>query len=91
MIQDLEKREVEIVYKPNAHFLITGKSGTGKTFYCCRKLEEELRKNKAMLLIDYSSSYTEKELQKNKFDIVNIGLHFFLKNVRPYAASCSEA
>ena len=67
MIQDLEKREVEIVYKPNAHFLITGKSGTGKTFYCCRKLEEELRKNKAMLLIDYSSSYTEKELQKNKF------------------------
>ena len=40
MIQDLEKREVEIVYKPNAHFLITGKSGTGKTFYCCRKLDE---------------------------------------------------
>lgn len=26
-----------------------------------------------------------------EFDIVNIGLHFFLKNVRPYAASCSEA
>ena len=25
------------------------------------------------------------------YDIVNIGLHFFLKNVRPYAASCSEA
>ncbi len=24
-------------------------------------------------------------------DIVNIGLHFFLKNVRPYATSCSEA
>ena len=22
-------------------------------------------------------------------DIVNIGLHFILKNVRPYAASCS--
>ena len=29
------------------------------------------------------------ELKRN--DIVNIGLHFFLKNVRPYAASCSEA
>ncbi len=27
----------------------------------------------------------------SRFDIVNIGLHFFLKNVRPYAASCSEA
>lgn len=24
-------------------------------------------------------------------DIVNIGLHFFLKNVRPYAASCNDA
>ena len=23
-------------------------------------------------------------------DIVNIGLHFFLKNVRPYAAACCE-
>ena len=33
---------------------------------------------------------TEKELKSN-LDIVNIGLHFFLKNVRPYAASCSEA
>ena len=26
-----------------------------------------------------------------KTDIVNIGLHFFLKNVRPYAASCNES
>ena len=30
-------------------------------------------------------------MQNQPFDIVNIGLHFFLKNVRPYAASCSEA
>ena len=29
------------------------------------------------------------EIAKN--DIVNIGLHFILKNVRPYAAPCSEA
>ena len=29
------------------------------------------------------------ELRGN--DIVNIGLHFILKNVRPYAAPCSEA
>ena len=32
-----------------------------------------------------------KEDEKPGGDIVNIGLHFFLKNVRPYAASCSEA
>ena len=30
-------------------------------------------------------------LTEEAVDIVNIGLHFFLKNVRPYAASCSEA
>ena len=28
---------------------------------------------------------------KQWIDIVNIGLHFFLKNVRPYAASCNES
>lgn len=67
MLKDLEKRKIKLVYRPNAHQLITGKSGTGKTFYCCRKLEEKIRKDKAILLIDYSSSYTEKELQKNKF------------------------
>ena len=33
----------------------------------------------------------EKMKRLIKSDIVNIGLHFFLKNVRPYAASCSEA
>ena len=32
-----------------------------------------------------------KEVVQLWVDIVNIGLHFFLKNVRPYAASCSEA
>lgn len=69
MIQDLEKREVEIVYKPNAHFLITGKSGTGKTFYCCRKLEEELRKNKAMLLIDYRVVTPRRSCRKISFNI----------------------
>ena len=31
------------------------------------------------------------QLPNSASGIVNIGLHFFLKNVRPYAASCSEA
>ena len=33
----------------------------------------------------------ESQTVKKSFDIVNIGLHFFHKDVRPYAASCSEA
>ena len=71
MIKDLENRKIKMMYKPNAHQLITGKSGTGKTYYCCRKLEEEIKKNKAILLIDYSNSYTYEELQKNKFRYEN--------------------
>ena len=33
----------------------------------------------------------EKEAKTFQTDIVNIGLHFFLKNVRPYAVACIEA
>ena len=36
-------------------------------------------------------AHKKKEYTGDNIDIVNIGLHFFLKNVRPYAASCSEA
>lgn len=35
--------------------------------------------------------YGINQVSKNINDIVNIGLHFILKNIRPYAASCSEA
>ena len=33
---------------------------------------------------------TNQTTVQGKYDIVNIGLHFFHKDVRPYAASCSE-
>ena len=39
-------------------------------------------------LLSLYNALTGKNYQN---DIVNIGLHFILKNVRPYAASCSEA
>jgi hypothetical protein len=44
---------------------------------------------------DYSSSGGVGMREQGKaatlrYDIVNIGLHFFHKDVRPYAASCSE-
>ena len=35
--------------------------------------------------------YIAYQISTYHIDIVNIGLHFILKNVRPYAASCSEA
>ena len=38
-----------------------------------------------------STSRDGKRAQVVSYDIVNIGLHFSLKYVRPYAAPCSEA
>lgn len=38
----------------------------------------------------YTTNYDEVPILASN-DIVNIGLHFILKNVRPYAAPCSEA
>ena len=43
---------------------------------------------KVVQLLGYDMPYFDLHFSN---DIVNIGLHFFLKNVRPYAASCSEA
>ena len=45
--------------------------------------------NQSVILEKYGMLNNFKGIER--FDIVNIGLHFFLKNVRPYAASCSEA
>ena len=45
-------------------------------------------------LIVFCSYYFSNDFRQGTvkhYDIVNIGLHFFLKNVRPHAASCSEA
>ena len=50
----------------------------GKKFWECQSCN-----------FDHDDHYASIVLFGN--DIVNIGLHFFLKNVRPYAASCSEA
>ena len=45
--------------------------------------------NQSVILEKYGMLNNFKGIER--FDIVNIGLHFFLKNVRPYAASCCEA
>lgn len=53
-----------------------------------RRLAEE-NKDAGWLIMNGNRIQIKRRQFEN--DIVNIGLHFFLKNVRPYAASCSEA
>lgn len=54
------------------------------SYYQCAIMEVETKFK--VLNEQYSLEY-----DRNPIDIVNIGLHFILKNVRPYAAPCSEA
>lgn len=67
MLMDKENHEIKICKTPNPHILILGKSGEGKTYFCCRKLEKDLREGKNTIIFDYSNSYSLPELCKCKF------------------------
>ena len=56
MLMDKENHVIKIREIPNAHLLILGKSGEGKTYFCCRKMEENLRDGKNVIIFDYSNS-----------------------------------
>lgn len=71
MLQDKEGNKIILQDKPNGHLLILGKSGSGKTYFACRKIEEEYQKNKRILVFDYSGSYTSAELKKTQFQYLH--------------------
>ena len=69
---------------------ITKKSG-GVHYYKVISIEDQTGNMYFNYISIYLLSCMGLTLNSIVDDIVNIGLHFFLKNVRPYAASCSEA
>ena len=62
-----------------------------RAYYCglCKALQKKCG-IRGQISLNYDMTFLAM-LLSCLYDIVNIGLHFFLKNVRPYAASCSEA
>ena len=62
-----EKNKILLLDKPNGHLLVLGMSGSGKTFFLCRKIEDAMRSNKKIFVFDYSASYTDSEVAKNLF------------------------
>ncbi|OUP79513.1 hypothetical protein B5F07_21930 [Lachnoclostridium sp. An169] len=64
-----EKNEILLLDKPNGHLLVLGMSGVGKTFFLCRKMEDEVRRGKRVLIFDYAASFTDLELGKNQFQV----------------------
>lgn len=67
MLKDMEKNTVHLLANPNPHLLILGRSGAGKTYFACRKIEEEYENQKHVYVFDYSASYALSELEKNHF------------------------
>ena len=67
MIKDKEGHEVHLIGEANGHKLVYGNSGQGKTFFLMRELEGYCEQEKKILILDYSGSFTEKELVEKKF------------------------
>lgn len=67
MLRDKEGNKIIMLGKPNGHLLILGKSGSGKTYFACRKIEEEFLKNRRTVIFDFSGSFTLEELKKASF------------------------
>ena len=67
MINDMEGNAILLSENPNAHTLVLGNSGYGKTYFLCRRMEELIASGKTVFLLDYSQSYAEAELVKNQF------------------------
>ena len=41
---------INLTERPNGHLLVLGKSGTGKTYFLCRKIENEIENGKRILI-----------------------------------------
>ena len=67
MLKDKEGHEIRIAQECNGHMLVYGKSGQGKTFFLCRMLEKYYELGRKVLILDYSGSYSEKELKEKNF------------------------
>ena len=77
-MKDQEGNSIEMDKIPNEHLLVWGQSGQGKTFFTCRKIEEAVSERKRVLILDFSGSYSQIELEKNK---VALGEHLEIRDV----------
>ena len=67
MIRDLENNIINLRDGANGHRLLLGETGSGKTWFCYRMLEDALAQGKTCLIFDYSGSFTDKEMKKGDF------------------------
>lgn len=84
MIRSIDGIEIRLAGIPNAHLLILGKSGMGKSYFQCQQIEEGMKMDLKTLIVDFSGSFTRKELEKFGFkgmeqaeyiDVANSTIH----------------
>lgn len=63
--------ETIIRLKPqmNEHQLYLGKSGSGKSWALCREIEEQVKKGRKIIVVDYSGSFTAQELKRQHLNV----------------------
>ena len=52
MLKDQEGNTINLSENPNGHLLVLGRSGAGKTYFYCRKIEAEIEKGKKLYIFD---------------------------------------
>lgn len=83
IIEKSSGARVHLVSVPNSHEAYIGKSGMGKTWAICRRMEEFSLSEKKTLVLDWSGSFSEKELKKAALSIdirittINMATHKF--------------
>lgn len=72
MIKDIEGNKIEIMSSGAEHILCLGRSGSGKTYATMRLVEEFVRNEEKILVIDHSATFLEKFLiwDKSMVDII---------------------
>ena len=58
MLKDQEGNTINLSENPNGHLLVLGRSGAGKTYFSCRKIEAEIEKGKKLYIFDTKLYFT---------------------------------
>ena len=70
MMTDKEGNIIHLRPEGAGGILITGKAGFGKTFALNRALEDTVENKKTAIILDYSGSFSNKELKRNRFKYI---------------------
>lgn len=70
-MRDNEGNVILLSRECNGHILVLGQSGQGKTYFLCRQMEEAVKQGEHLFAFDYSGSYSEHELMRQRFKYIN--------------------